>query len=1488
MSRWSVLLGATAAITFLSIGTTGCKNGGGAENFGFFVPPFNLAAINSVIPNSGSILGGNSVTIIGSNFDVGATARIGNTDLINVASPNTFTLTGTIPAGNYTAGPVDVTVITSSQTVTLPGGYAFEDMTFTSITPNNGPITGNVPVIIRGTNFKNVPLNGVTLSGQNGTIIAELQNVVVNATFDQIAAIVPPNLPLGVYNLRVVSTSHGTKDFGAVYTVGTGQSTTMLITDIRSQPGNQSPAHGPLAGGTTVTLTADLTAPAPAGFVGGINVTLLYPNGAVVAGSGVTVSGNFGTLNFITPAAPAGFFGGPVNIRVDSSTQGFATAVNGFNYDPANTTPAINSVSPAVGPQAGGTLITLQGINFRSGALSNVRRVLIGGNAALGLAVQSTSQLQCTTPAGIAGLQPVVVESTTGAVSNAVNFQYLPSLVVNRLNPNNGPVAGSNTVTFSGANFTTATVISGSISIGGKPVTNLSVINSTTVTGIVPKGDEPGPVDVVIQSNGGLLGSILRQGYTYGPAFDENRTPPATTGPYNSTLTATSQGAARAIAQGALFTSLDAVTVNSTDNTVTVTYNVAQLATSSTTTIYSNAMLGGLLNNPVDVKIADVTRDGVLDIVVLNAANGAAGAQSVLVLQNNGNQTFTASGFATNLLPNFNALQAVSIDVLDVNADGRTDIAVLGSSTAAVTNGVAVIVNNTVVPNTLVLNAGVFSPLPAGDVGAIKLQFVNNPDLNGDAFADLVCLSANSATVTALAGTGAGGYSVLSTIGVGGVNPVAFATGDVDESGSVDIVTSNQGSGTVSVVLSNGAGALSLFGVNGVPFIGTTNFRDVVIGDVNYDCRADIVATSFNGTNLALFLGNGDGSFGTPTNYIAESPGLAGTANVLAISKIEGSSGITAILCVDAQTPGSVGSFLTLVPRHSLNVYFGDFNPTPPNPLFTAGTQGVQPQDVTFGDLNGDARLDFVLVNRVSNNVQVFLGDGTGAFTEPFPPIPLKPSSQPEGVLIARVDNTSGAPSVLVACNGLNQIALLRNFGGGSLANPTFINVDGSGPHQVLVEDMNGDGRLDLMTVNQLSNNITLLLGDGLGNFVRATSSPYPVGNGPLAARIDDLNGDNTKDIVTANFASDNVSVLLQTTATATNVTFAASTVSLGGSIPNDTFGGTTPRSTVEPRSIAIGDLNNDGVLDLVTADGFTGTVTILHGKARGRLTLNNASPLIQAGDVLDTFPNFFTVFPTAQAPYRCLVESVVQVAGPGVPGIYNIRNVVGGDPDFGGLNQALAGAFFLNDEMDFFRNGINQGSGGFVLAVNGIRGSGEFYQPTDYECAFNNPTLVGAPPIVFKTGTTPTGVKLFDMNTDGFLDIVVADAFDKKVSIFINQAEANRLQQGTLGGLRQDVYVTFTVLPSRVVCPAGEFSFKAADSIDYGLPSFQAGVNPHNGYPIRSFKAPKVGPGVDVVFFTTVTGNILGFDIGNVTLDCPPSVVIVDDSNRVTVLKCN
>jgi uncharacterized protein (DUF2141 family) len=154
---------------------------------------------------------------------------------------------------------------------------------------------------------------------------------------------------------------------------------------------------------------------------------------------------------------------------------------------------------------------------------------------------------------------------------------------------------------------------------------------------------------------------------------------------------------------------------------------------------------------------------------------------------------------------------------------------------------------------------------------------------------------------------------------------------------------------------------------------------------------------------------------------------------------------------------------------------------------------------------------------------------------------------------------------------------------------PTALGV-GSGPYSVAVGDFNGDGKLDLAVANEASETVTILLGDGTGNFT-AASSP-PTGNSPNSVAVGDFNGDGKLDLAVVNTNSNTVSILLGDGAG--NFTTASS-----------------PATGNFPFSAAVGDFNGDGKLDLAVANvcgsdpscTSHGTVTILLGDGTGSFT---------------------------------------------------------------------------------------------------------------------------------------------------------------------------------------------------------------------------------------------------------------------------------------------
>ena len=249
---------------------------------------------------------------------------------------------------------------------------------------------------------------------------------------------------------------------------------------------------------------------------------------------------------------------------------------------------------------------------------------------------------------------------------------------------------------------------------------------------------------------------------------------------------------------------------------------------------------------------------------------------------------------------------------------------------------------------------------------------------------------------------------------------------------------------------------------------------------------------------------------------------------------------------------------------------------------------GSGPVSVSTGDFNGDGLPDLALANLNSNTVSILLNTTpTNATTPTFAPqATFATGAAPWSVSIGDF-NGDGLPDLALANLNSNTASILLNTTPTNATIPTFAtNVDfptGNGPISVSIGDFNGDGKPDLATANQTSNNASILLNTtatGAATPTFATNVDFPTGNRPVSVSIGDINGDGKPDLATANFNSNTASILLNTTATgAATPTFA----------PQATF----PTGN-NPNSVSIGDFNGDGKPDLATANYSSSTASIL------------------------------------------------------------------------------------------------------------------------------------------------------------------------------------------------------------------------------------------------------------------------------------------------------
>lgn len=181
---------------------------------------------------------------------------------------------------------------------------------------------------------------------------------------------------------------------------------------------------------------------------------------------------------------------------------------------------------------------------------------------------------------------------------------------------------------------------------------------------------------------------------------------------------------------------------------------------------------------------------------------------------------------------------------------------------------------------------------------------------------------------------------------------------------------------------------------------------------------------------------------------------------------------------------------------------------------------GHSPNDICIADFNGDGKLDMALANHELKYLTVLSGDGQGGFS-PAPGSPVAVLSRPHTHGVATGDfNGDGKLDLVTESWGENKVTVVFGDGHGGFEGPGLQFAVGKRPYQrVRAADVNLDRNADIITTNLEGDDVTVLLGDGRGNFSQAAGSPFPCGKTPFAVAIGDLNGDGKPDLAVANWA---------------------------------------------------------------------------------------------------------------------------------------------------------------------------------------------------------------------------------------------------------------------------------------------------------------------------------------------------------------------------------
>jgi formylglycine-generating enzyme required for sulfatase activity len=310
-------------------------------------------------------------------------------------------------------------------------------------------------------------------------------------------------------------------------------------------------------------------------------------------------------------------------------------------------------------------------------------------------------------------------------------------------------------------------------------------------------------------------------------------------------------------------------------------------------------------------------------------------------------------------------------------------------------------------------------------------------------------------------------------------------------------------------------------------------------------------------------------------------------------------------------------------------------------------TTGMHPQSATIGDIDGDGKPDLIIANQDNASVSVFRNTSTSgsinssSFTSK---IDFPTGSTPTGVAIGDLDG-DGKPDLVITNEGDNTISVLKNIStsGSITANSFAAKVSfttGNNPRSVAINDIDGDGKPDLIVGNLSSNYISVFRNTSSSGSITTSSFAskvdFTTGSNPGRVAISDVDGDGKPDVVVGDFYSNTVSIFRNTsdsgsiTASSlapkvdfmidtppynnitlgdvdgdgkpdlvvTNYTNSSVSVfrntSTAGSITASSFASRVDFTTgTNPWSAAIGDINGDGKPELIVTSAYSGTVSV-------------------------------------------------------------------------------------------------------------------------------------------------------------------------------------------------------------------------------------------------------------------------------------------------------
>ncbi|MFM2056937.1 MAG: hypothetical protein RLY71_1322, partial [Pseudomonadota bacterium] len=339
--------------------------------------------------------------------------------------------------------------------------------------------------------------------------------------------------------------------------------------------------------------------------------------------------------------------------------------------------------------------------------------------------------------------------------------------------------------------------------------------------------------------------------------------------------------------------------------------------------------------------------------------------------------------------------------------------------------------------------------------------------------------------------------------------------------------------------------------------VGAALPSDVVVADLDHDGLQDIVVAAKGSGAIAVLHGQAGGTFGAASLSYLNGASL----DTLAVGDLNRDGQLDVVSGTDQSTivvvQGTAGGALA-----------------PTSTQVTMGS-GLQ-SDVALADFNGDGILDVVTASGDHVAIADGLGDGSFGATRA---VGTGPWTSPYGLVVGDL-NGDGHQDIVTTDLTQHQIIALAGHGDGSFDAPSSTWSPDEAATRLAMGDLDGDGRQDVVFTDMSSGSVWIMHGQSSGNLLGATQHLDTGTRTTTDVALGDMNGDGRLDIVTVDALTSQVAIL---TAQADGSFSAAQRYAVAGQTPT---------------SVALADINGDGRLDVITTDINSGSVSVLTNQA--------------------------------------------------------------------------------------------------------------------------------------------------------------------------------------------------------------------------------------------------------------------------------------------------